>query len=289
MEPITISTSVRLPASRVWELWTDPMHIIKWNAASDDWFTPYAESDLRSGGRFCSRMEARDGSMGFDFTGTFTTTEPPHLLEYTIDDGRKVTVRFSEENGSTVVTETFEPENVHSPELQRSGWQAILDNFKKYAEKTSGQELLRFTMAINADALTVHRVMLDDASYRQWTHAFNPGSYFVGNWAKGSGIHFIGVDENGNKGGMVSRIRENMPGKFVSIEHLGVLHGDKEILEGPEVESWKGGLENYILKANGNTTELTVCMDSNKEFESYFKETWPKALARLKELCENKN
>jgi len=134
MEQITVTSSVNAPVERVWEYWTNPQHIMKWNSASEDWHTPRAENDLRAGGRFSSRMEARDGSMGFDFEGVYDEVEPHSLISYTMGDGRKVRVTFSENNGFTEIRESFDPESTNPTEMQRMGWQAILDNFKKYSE-----------------------------------------------------------------------------------------------------------------------------------------------------------
>ena len=100
-------------------------------------------------------------------------------------------------------------------------------------------------------------------------------------------IRFIGADEKGNTGGMISRIKDNVPGRFISIEHLGIISGDKEMMEGPEVEGWKGALENYTFEDKDGKTLLKVDMDANADFKSYFLETWPKALARLKSICES--
>ncbi|MGQ3013970.1 MAG: SRPBCC family protein [Flavobacteriales bacterium] len=134
MEQITVSSSVNAPVERVWEYWTNPQHIMKWNSASEDWHTPRAENDLRAGGKFSARMEARDGSMGFDFEGVYDEVEPHNLISYTMADGRKVRISFSENDGFTEVRETFDPEGTNPVEMQRMGWQAILDNFKKYSE-----------------------------------------------------------------------------------------------------------------------------------------------------------
>ena len=131
---ITISATVNAPMEKVWKLWTTPEDIMKWNNASDDWHTPSAENDLRVGGAFKSRMEARDGSMGFDFGGIYDEVKPNERIAYTIGDGRKVIIVFTGENGKTRVEETFEVENTNPVEMQRGGWQAILNNFKKYAE-----------------------------------------------------------------------------------------------------------------------------------------------------------
>ena len=131
---ITVETTVKAPVEKVWRIWTLPEHITKWNAASDDWHTPFAENDVRVGGHFKSRMEAKDGSFGFDFGGTYDDVKTNELIEYTIGDGRKVIVRFTANGNETKVTETFDAEGTHSIEMQQGGWQAILDNFKKYTE-----------------------------------------------------------------------------------------------------------------------------------------------------------
>jgi uncharacterized protein YndB with AHSA1/START domain len=131
---ITVESTIDAPAEKVWKLWTLPEHITKWNNASDDWHTPRAQNDLRVGGSFSARMEAKDGSFGFDFGGIYNAVEMHKLIEYTLGDGRKVKVKFSPDGNRTKVTEMFDAENTHSVEMQRSGWQAILDNFKKYVE-----------------------------------------------------------------------------------------------------------------------------------------------------------
>ena len=131
---ITIEVTVKAPVQTVWKLWSDPEHIKKWNSASDDWHTPHAENDLRKGGKFTSRMEAKDGSFGFDFGGVYDEVRTNEYIEYTMGDGRKVKVTFSPQGNDTKIVETFEAETENSLEMQKSGWQAILDNFKKHAE-----------------------------------------------------------------------------------------------------------------------------------------------------------
>jgi len=130
---ITVVASIDLTPEKVWPLWTRPEHIIKWNYASDDWCTTRAENDLRVGGRFVSRMESKDGTMGFDFSGTYINVILNNRLEYKLDDGRKVEVFFEKSGESTIITEIFDAENTNPVELQQAGWQAILNQFKKYA------------------------------------------------------------------------------------------------------------------------------------------------------------
>lgn len=133
---ITIESTINAPIEKVWKCWTTPGDIMQWNNASPDWHTPSAENDLRPGGKFTSRMEAKDGSMGFDFGGTYDEVETYKIISYTLDDNRKVAVNFSSTGNTTHVVETFETESTHSEEMQRAGWQSILDNFKKYVENS---------------------------------------------------------------------------------------------------------------------------------------------------------
>ena len=148
---------------------------------------------------------------------------------------------------------------------------------------------LHFKESIAAPATKVYEVMLgksSKATYEQWTALFNPTSTYEGSWDKGSKILFLGVDDQGEKGGMVSRIAENIPNRFVSIQHYGLIKGDQEITAGPEVEKWANGFENYTFEENNGTTTVTVDLDTNEDFMDYMGEAFPKALAKLKELCE---
>lgn len=131
---ITIQTTVKAPVEKVWKYWNQPEHITKWAFASDDWHAPKAENDLRVDGTFSTTMAAKDGSFSFDFGGVYTKVDNHKIIEYTIGDGRKVKVEFVPEGNQTKVVETFELESQNPEEMQRGGWQAILDNFKKYTE-----------------------------------------------------------------------------------------------------------------------------------------------------------
>jgi uncharacterized protein YndB with AHSA1/START domain len=131
---ITVTTVVRAPLAEVWQAYTTPDDIKLWNAASSDWHTTQAEVDLRVGGKFCSRMEAKDGSFGFDFAGEYTKLIPQQLIEYVFDE-RNVSVNFAESSDGILVKVSFDPESIHSEEQQREGWQAILNNFAKYVSE----------------------------------------------------------------------------------------------------------------------------------------------------------
>lgn len=134
--PITVSTTIAAPLQQVWKAYTTPADIVQWNAASDDWHTTTATVDLRVGGKFCSRMEAKDGSFGFDFEGEYTAVEPHQRIEYAFGD-RHAQVTFDSSTAGVVVTVTFDAETVHSEEQQREGWQAILDRFAQHVSSAN--------------------------------------------------------------------------------------------------------------------------------------------------------
>lgn len=283
---ITVETTVLAPVEQVWNSWTQPGHITKWNAANDDWHCPKAENDLRKGGKFSSIMAAKDGSMEFDFSGIYDEVVLNKLIEYTLGDDRKVKIVFESKGNETLVTETFEAEGSNPIEMQQMGWQAILDNFKQYTESLNKMVKMHFEVSINVPVDKVYKIMLDAETYKSWTAEFNPSSYYKGSWDKGSKILFVGVDQDGKEGGMVATIKENIPNEFISIQHLGILDGEKEITSGPEVDGWAGALENYTFKDVGGKTIVEVDVDTNQQFKSYFEDTWPKALNKLKSICE---
>ena len=132
---VTVAAPVSVPVEKAWEYWTEPEHIKQWNNASPDWHTPRAENDLREGGSFTARMEAKDGSFGFDFGGVYDKVKKHELIAYTMEDGRTCEVKFNANGVVTVIEETFDAEMQNSIDMQRDGWQAILNNFKKYAEE----------------------------------------------------------------------------------------------------------------------------------------------------------
>jgi hypothetical protein len=148
---------------------------------------------------------------------------------------------------------------------------------------------LQFKQQIHAPAEKVYNTMLgidNIKSYEQWTSEFNPTSSYEGRWEKGAKMYFVGTDENGKRGGMVSEIADIIPNKFVSIRHYGILDGEKEITEGTEVEPWAGGLENYAFQEDNGITTVTVQTDAPEDYLDYFNTTWVKALNKLKDLAE---
>ncbi|QGY42243.1 hypothetical protein GM418_00800 [Maribellus comscasis] len=283
---ITVSTKIEAPVQKVWDLWTQPNHIINWNFASDDWHCPWAKNDIREGGKFIWRMEAKDGTFGFDFSGGYDLIKENEQIEETLDDERKVKITFREEGDQTYVTEVFEAETQNPLEMQKAGWQAILDNFKKHAEANAKFERVHFEIEIEANPEKVYTTMLDKKYWKDWTYIFNPTSDFLGSWEKGEKIVFFGTGEDGKTGGMVGIIEDNISNQLVNICYVGIIKDGKEITEGPEVDKWAGGHEIYTFEDKNGNTLLKVDFDSTSDFKKYFTETYPKALEQLKTICE---
>jgi len=148
---------------------------------------------------------------------------------------------------------------------------------------------LQFVVSINAPLAIIYDKMLgitSKSTYEQWTSLFNPTSTYEGIWEKGNKMLFVGVDDKGEKGGIVSKIAEIIPNEFVSIQHYGLVKGNMEITEGPEVDKWANGFENYTFQEDNGTSTVTVDLDSTEDFIDYMNQTYPKALFRLKEICE---
>lgn len=279
---ITVEATIQATLKAVWTHWTSPGSIVKWNSASPDWHTPEAEHELKQGGRFRYRMEAKDGSTGFDFTGTFDDVRPHELLTYTMDDGRKVAISFAQVGQETHISESFEAEDTHSLDQQREGWQSILNNFKTFVEKKHRLVKFNFDIFIQAPPEKVYTAMLSKEHYTEWTEAFCPGSYFEGSWEKGSEIKFLALHENGEAMGMRGHIKENIPGKFVSINYDGVVGSGME----SEAEAWSEAYENYSYDEENGGTRLTVELTGTEEYQEFFSSAWPLALNKLKQICE---
>lgn len=284
---ISTFAEIEAPINQVWTAYTSPRHVVKWNFASPDWHCPKAKNELKPGGKFSYRMEAKDGSVGFDFEGVFQKINPNEGLSYVMEDGRQVEVILEETNSKTGITVNFDPEKINSEELQKGGWQAILDNFKKHVEEIQ-KDFFHFEITIDAPVSHVFKTMISDKTYREWTKVFHPGSYFKGTWEKGSKILFLGPDKEGNEGGLVSRIAENIPNQYISLEHLGMVTHGKEVTTGPEVEAFAGWTENYSFYDLGEKTLLKIDMEGSEAYRDSFEVSWPKALKILKDLCEGK-
>jgi len=146
---------------------------------------------------------------------------------------------------------------------------------------------LTFSVDVSATQEKAFNTMIGPKTYPAWTSIFNPHSHFVGDWSQGSKILFVGLDEQGNNAGMVARIAVNRPFEYISIEHCGILEGDSEITGGDKVAQWAGAHENYTFTRVGDKTRIGVEVDMEESYTPFFQDTWPKALAKLKTLCES--
>lgn len=169
---ITVQSTIQADTKKVWDFYTQPEHITGWNFASNDWHCPRATNDLRVGGEYSARMEARDGSVGFDFNTLYDEVIEHEKIAYTMEDGRKAVVTFADNNDNTTVTVTFDAEKENSAEIQKEGWQAILDNFKKYTER---KHALLFDFSVDKENSTIHVKREYNASlplvWQAWTTA----------------------------------------------------------------------------------------------------------------------
>jgi len=281
-QSITIEATVNAPVEKVWKIWTDPRHITQWNNASDDWHTPKAENDVKVGGHFSFTMAARDGSASFDFGGKYTQVNKHKLIEYTMEDGRTAKIVFTMLGDQTKVVETFDAENENPIEMQRGGWQAILNNFKKHTERLNKYHQLDFSITIDAPLKKVWDTMLSEKTYKQWVGAAWPGSYFEGEWREGETLCFFNPEKSGTK----AKLIEHRPYQFSRAEHIACFDKGKEDTTSSIARSWIGCTESYAFSEHNGHTTHKVTMHVTADWVDMFNTDWPKALTKLKEICE---
>jgi uncharacterized protein YndB with AHSA1/START domain len=284
--PISVSVRLQLPPQMVWKLWNDPAQMVRWNAASDDWHTPVADNDLRVGGKLQTRMEARDGSFGFDFEAVYEVVDAPNRLVYRLGDGRGVELDLRAEGEETVLTQRFEPEKEFPVELQQQGWQAILDNFKRWAEAYRGVTAVHFAQEVRMAPSALAELMLQELPYRYWTAVFDPSSHYVGDWKEGSTVDFLCDLPDGRQRGTRALVANFRPGQYIRLVHQGLVEGDTFINSGAEAEAWLGLNEIYSFSPREYGCLLTVDVDVPEKYADYLTTQWPLALARIRELAE---
>lgn len=275
------------PLTYVWTAYNQPNHIVRWNAASDDWHCPQSQVDLRPGGRFCNRMESRDGAYAFDFEGEYRQVTFEKSLHYVLDDGRHAWVNFEAMGNNCQVKVDFEAENIHPHEMQQQGWQAILDRFAAYTERLKGLKPLHFEQQIAATPEKVEATMLGAETYPVWTLAFNGSSGYKGSWEEGEEIIFLGKNENGKEVGMVGEIAIHRPAEYVAISFTGLWDDGQAIYADEQVAAFKDTREEYRFVKRDGGTLLVVDIDDVGEHYEHFMEIWPKALLDLKKLAED--
>ncbi len=279
---ISVETLVNAPVEKVWDAWNDPIDITKWNQASPDWHCPHAENDLRVGGKLKSRMEAKDGSFGFDFEAVYDEVVEHKKITYTMGDGRQATSSFEKLDNDTKVTTVFDAETENSVELQQNGWQAILNSFKQYVES---RKELHFSIDIHAGKQKVWETMLQPDTYKIWTNAAWPGSRYDGEWKQGARIKFMGEEDAGT----LALIEVCNPYDYLFARHVALINSDGSLDTSSEMaKEWTGAKEAYQFSEADGITSLKVFIETNEKWANMFEEGWPVALQKLKELCENK-
>lgn len=203
---LQVSTDVAADPASVWTRFTVPGHIMQWNFASEEWHCPAAENDLRPGGVYRTRMEARDGSQGFDFEGVYDEVVPESRLAYTLTNGRQVKTEFSDQNGRTRVTTTFEPEDSFPIEVQQAGWQAIIDNFRRYVE-SEPERMVREQVTIDTPADTVWSIITHPRYARELGQQFDKNAYVRSDWQLGSAVEFVYEPERIAATGTISELK----------------------------------------------------------------------------------
>lgn len=301
-DPIVISADVLASANDTWNFFTHAKHVIRWNHASDDWHSVSARNDVREGGKFLFRMEAKNGSFGFDFSGVYERIEKPARLQYRLDDGRMVDVRFEpatnpatnthETSEATNVTISFDPEASHSIAMQREGWQAILNNFKAYAQLHAEKrwEVFLFEITINAPPRTVYEAVTDKELFSCWTRVFHPSSLYEGSWDAGAKILFLGLDAQGCPEGLSAVVTDNIPHSLIALRYVGVVSAGAETTTSEDALAWRDARERYVFRSaqGGKATELLVDTDVLAGDCENFQAKWNEALAELKKICETK-
>lgn len=282
MNKIAIETMIKAPIEKVWNAYNDPIAITKWNQASPDWHCPYADNDLRKGGKLKSRMEAKDGSFGFDFEAVYDEVREYKKIAYTMGDGRQAITSFEKLDNATKIITVFDAETDNPLELQQTGWQAILNSFKLYIESRKD---LHFSIAINAGKQKVWETMLQPATYKIWTDAAWPGSKYDGEWKQGARLKFTG----GGGGGTMALIEVCNPCDYLFARHIAIINSDGSLDTDSEMaKEWTGVKEAYQFTETDGVTTLEVFIETFEKWTNMFDEGWPIALEKLKELCEIK-
>jgi uncharacterized protein YndB with AHSA1/START domain len=293
MSKIVIHQIFAATPSQVFESCLDSEDNKRWNTAGFGWSTGEVQIDPKVGGRWFAEYKSPDGKDDFVFEGVFTEIienqkisykMPKDMGEFEVDE-RKAEVLFEEfEKGKTQVTITFDAEDLNSIEMQKQGWQAILDNFKTFLERKINPENARLILDIdiNASPQKVWKTLLEKESYNIWAATFSPGSHYQGEIKYDNKVQFLGPDQSG----LISLVKVCIPEFQVSFEHLGGFKDGKEDPDSPMFLPWKGNRETYTLKSKNEITNLSIYQEMSKTEIEYFEEMWAKALEVIKKIAE---
>ncbi len=270
---IEIEVLIKNSLDKVWEYWTGQPFISQWYSASDDWWTPWVNQNFQVDQGFVYRMEARDGSMGFDFSGVFTEIVDHEKIVYVLEDGRKVLTTFEERDGRILLKQAFDAEDQNSAQMQKDGWQAILNHFKSFCEGDQIEMSFRTVLGTNPNRvweyLTLPRL------YEEWAIAFSEQPKFVGQWVEGGTIDFIDFQEGGTR----VQLDKVKPFEKLYMTHIAMIDGQAGIVEDhPEAPTWVGTKENYDLELVGKETILTIHIMCHPKYVDYLRNSWEKAV-----------
>lgn len=284
MASITISTTINAPIANVFNSYLNPQDNLRWNTAGYGWTNDYAKIDAIAGGEFHIGYKSPDEKNDFDFNGKYIEIVKDKLIKSELGDGRKVEVNFEAEDEKTHVTIIFDAEEENSLDLQKQGWSAILENFKKFVERKSNPKNASITknIVIQATKEKVWKMLLEDKPYRQWTSSFTEGSYYEGEMKYDGKIMFLSPSGTG----ISSKIVVFIPNFQISFEHLGGVKDGIEDFKSSEFEGWKYARETYTLNGVDGKVNLQIYVEVTKNEEQMMSDLWDKALAELKKMCE---
>jgi len=279
---ITVSIEINERLDLVWEKFTRADHIVNWYFASPSWHAPSANVDFVDGGMFSIRMEAWDKSFGFDYKGKFQRITPMKSIQYILEDQREVLTSFTEYESAVKITQTFESEDANNLELQKQGWQATLESFKRYVET----DFLIFESHIDIHAS--QEVIWDSITqlekYQIWTKAFSENAIFHGQWRQGETLDFI----TPNRGGTRVLVDALIPNNSIHLVHTAVITPDNQSdSTSPSAKPWVNTIENYELINKDNIVTFVAHIECHRSFYDFMKSSWDKALVDLKSYNES--
>ncbi len=274
---ITIQTIVSADKKKVWDYYTEPKHIVNWNFASDNWCCPGAENDLRIGGKYKARMEAKDKSVGFDFEAVYNEIVEGEKFTYTMEDGREVNGSFEDLDGKTKVTIIFDAEKENSEEMQKDGWQSILNQFKSYVEKQQKEIIAKASVNVDASPSQVWEALTNSERVKQYMF----GAEVISTWKEGTPIKW--------KGEWKGKTFEDK-GKILKIESEQLLkYTHFSPLTGKEDKTENYHTVTIRLNAEDNQTNITLTQEGNgtEQEKEHSEKNWQMMLENLKKIVEN--
>lgn len=281
MSKITIGVQIEKQVDIVWSYWTKAAHIKHWYFASEDWWVPWVEQQFEVGHKFIYRMASKDGKMGFDFTGRYTDIKANESITYVLEDDREVITTFEVIDDTVYLKQVFETEDDSSAEMQKQGWQAILNQFKGYTES----DWIRFTLQKHMETTpeVVYHYLTDNDKYMSWAHVFSDDSKFYGDWVEGGEITFVDHRESGT----VALVENIIPNELIHMKHIKLLKGDSLDETSDEALIWIGTLERYELHKSEDGVLVDVMIECHESYVGFIRDSWIEALNEIERNINN--